>query len=392
VGISPNPVRWCGTESGNPPGYPNIWSTATDNDGGVPPDTAGAVWNPSGVDFTLQNGDHWFITISDSIHPLTDLIDVYHRSVGANGKLELDFAVSRTGQLDPRHVRAYAAFGAWMRACYDAPLASASPGTALTAVLALPGGAPAAVDRVMLREDLRGGQNVNGYVVEFDDGSGAWAPFVAGGTVGNKRIHIREGGAVNATRLRLTLAPSAFPAPYVQVVTTFAAFAPGPCVPAPPAPGARVRFQRGAQCLISNATARFPCGGGADNACPVFLGDCSDATAEWDDSDGTLQNIAVAAASGSAAGINIDCNAQAPGAVAKLLGAGAGGSANQIAFASGQLVYARSAAGAPALCLDGGGGPYSAPCGSEQRSSNQVATQDCAAAATAGWQRVVVAE
>ena len=112
-GVSPNPVRWCGTEDGHVPGWPTIYSTSCDGDNGAgcPPDSAGATWNPSGefwadagldrvdvfgstshapwspmclvysqlmasglctspatsiavgVDFTLQTGDHWCVMI-----------------------------------------------------------------------------------------------------------------------------------------------------------------------------------------------------------------------------------------------------------------------------------------------------------------------------------------
>lgn len=41
LGISNNPVRWCGTEGGNPPGLPEIWSTDNGAAGGCPPNTSG---------------------------------------------------------------------------------------------------------------------------------------------------------------------------------------------------------------------------------------------------------------------------------------------------------------------------------------------------------------
>lgn len=329
------------------------------------------------------------------LNPLSTLIDVYHRSVGCNGKLELDFAISRTGQLDPAHRAAYAAFGAWMRRCYGTPLASVVPGEALVTVLPLvaPGGAPIAVDRVMMRENLSGGQNVASYLVEYQNGeAGAWVPFGNATTIGNKKIHVREGGSVNATALRLTLPPSTFPPPYHQFLTTFAAFDGATnCGVRPHTPPTRVLFKKGGLCLTSNASSQFPCPGGANNACPVFLGDCASPSAVWDDSDGTLQNVGIAASSGQSAGINVDCDATAPGAVAKLLGEGSGDSANPITFtpsAEGQLVYTLDSQGAPYLCLDAGGGPYSPPCGREPRSSNQVATQLCTDSSTQGWSRV----
>jgi hypothetical protein len=55
------------------------------------------------VDVTLQRGDHWFYTPGDSLNPLATLIDFYHASVGNNGHLEIDFAIDRTGGIDPTH-------------------------------------------------------------------------------------------------------------------------------------------------------------------------------------------------------------------------------------------------------------------------------------------------
>jgi len=89
-GVSANAVRWCGTEGGSPPGWPTVWSTADcgwcpDGSGsGAPPNATSAAWYPSGVDVTLQLGDHWFFTPGDALHSLSDLATFYHRSVGAN--------------------------------------------------------------------------------------------------------------------------------------------------------------------------------------------------------------------------------------------------------------------------------------------------------------------
>lgn len=46
AGISNNPVRWAGSEGGDAPGYPTIWSTG-DSNGGSPPDDT-TIWNPPG--------------------------------------------------------------------------------------------------------------------------------------------------------------------------------------------------------------------------------------------------------------------------------------------------------------------------------------------------------
>jgi hypothetical protein len=107
-----------------------VWSTAdcgwcpSGSGSGAPPNASGAVWYPSGVDVTLQAGDHWFFTPGDALNPLSTLISMYHNSVGANGHLELDFGIDRTGGVAPNHAVAYAQFGNWIRSCYGSPVAS----------------------------------------------------------------------------------------------------------------------------------------------------------------------------------------------------------------------------------------------------------------------------
>jgi len=218
-GTSAHAVRWCGTEGGAPADAGGtVWSTAAcgwcpDGSGsGDAPNSTGAAWYPSGVDFTLQTGDHWFYTPGQPVHTLAELIAVYHASVGANGHLELDFAIDRTGGVDPVHAAAYAAFGDWIRACYGAPLATgaATPGAPASVTVALPGGG-ATVDRVSLSEDQSAGQMVIDYAVEVSVAGGAFAPFSTGTTIGARRIDVRA-AVDNVTAVRVTVL-SAFATP-----------------------------------------------------------------------------------------------------------------------------------------------------------------------------------
>lgn len=220
-GTSIHGVRWCGTEGGNPSKGPGgaVWSTAAcqpswcapGSGSGDSPNTTGAIYYPSGVDFTLQTNDHWFYTPNQPLHSLADLIAVYHSSVGANGHLELDFAIDRTGGVDPAHAARYAEFGDWIRACYGTPLATGSaPASSPDSVtVALAGGAT--VDRVGLSEDQSAGQLSIDYVVEVSVGGGAWAPFSSGTTIGARRIDVRAPVA-GVTAVRATVV-SAFAAP-----------------------------------------------------------------------------------------------------------------------------------------------------------------------------------
>ena len=210
-GVSANAVRWCGTEGGSPGGYPTTWSTTActpawcpDGSGsGSPPNATNASWYPSGVDATIQLNDHWFYTPGDALHSLKDLATFYHHSVGANGHLELDFAIDRTGNVAPAHAALYAQFGAWITSCYGAPVArgALAPGAASVDVPLPAGGV---VDRVSLAETIAGGQFVISYEVLANVG-GAWQPFSSGTTIGARKIDIALGGPVAATALRVTI-------------------------------------------------------------------------------------------------------------------------------------------------------------------------------------------
>ena len=158
------------------------------------------------------------------VHPLSDLVGFYHRSVGANGHLEIDFAIDRTGNVDPIHAAAYAAFGAWIRACYGTPVAAgALPAGASSFSVAVPAGAT--FDRVLLEEDQTAGQLIVAYTVEAIVG-GSPQPFSAGVTIGSKRIDVAAAAVAGATAVRVTVTQA-----YAQPTgLTLKIFAPQPCV------------------------------------------------------------------------------------------------------------------------------------------------------------------
>ncbi|CAE8678377.1 unnamed protein product [Polarella glacialis] len=193
-GVSPNPLGWVGTESGSPKG--EVWSTGAEGVG----DPDSPIFCPKTCDTTLQENDKWFWT-GNPIRTLHELIDVYHRTVGRNGVLELDFAINRAGLVDESHAARYKELGGWIRTCYGKPVAeSAVNGT--YAELILPPGAPA-VDRVMLQEDLAQGQRVRNYTAELQVPGAGWKVFSQGQSIGNKRIDL--GSATRAWSFRLNI-------------------------------------------------------------------------------------------------------------------------------------------------------------------------------------------
>ena len=217
LGVMPSPVGWIGTESGLP-GEAETWSTGSSHHG----DPNSPVWMPKAADTTLQTGDVWFYEPGQGIRELSDLINVYHQTVGRNAVLEMDFAIDRTGRVDPAHTARYTELGNWIRGCYGEGKALAeTDGRGGSFSIALP--TAAKVDRVVLREDQAQGQRIRSYTVEAFV-NGAWAPFSHGDGVGNRRVDLAAAGAVSASALRLNIS-QAIAEP---VVMHFGAYAPCP--------------------------------------------------------------------------------------------------------------------------------------------------------------------
>ena len=78
--ITKNAIRWIGTEAGTAPD-PN-WSTGYSKGG----DPDANIYQPGECDTTLQNGDQWFYNAKVGIRSLPELLNVYHGTVGRNGR------------------------------------------------------------------------------------------------------------------------------------------------------------------------------------------------------------------------------------------------------------------------------------------------------------------
>ena len=205
--ITPNSLRWIGTESGQAP--QDTWSAGYSGAG----DPASDIYQPSEADTTLQNGDTWFYDGSVGIRSLQELQAVYHNTVGHNSFLMMDFAPNKDGLIADDQAARYKELGDWIRGCYGSTPAAQLSGVVATlrkpVVLPLPKGQAAVVDRVVLQEDQSGGQAVFKYVVEANDGTdGTFRQVAEGSSIGNKRIHLL-GADVNATTFRLTITEAA---------------------------------------------------------------------------------------------------------------------------------------------------------------------------------------
>eukprot|EP00056_Hartaetosiga_gracilis_P003668 m.65889 g.65889 ORF g.65889 m.65889 type:complete len:586 (-) comp11539_c6_seq2:510-2267(-) len=217
-GLTPNAVKWCGTESGHP-SYP-IWSTGCETSAGNPNSTT---YCPTGGDTTLQQFDTWFWMPGVPIRPLSDMISVYHDTVGNNAVLELDFAIDRDGLVDPTHAQRYKELGDWIRSCYSTPIANTSSSEMSSDVsftLSFPNGT--STDRFVLQEAFELGERVRAWtitVVSAD--TQATTTFASGSVIGYKRI-VTGQPQQNLASATLTISSAAM----TPIIRSFAAYKP----------------------------------------------------------------------------------------------------------------------------------------------------------------------
>ena len=156
------------------------------------------------------------LTVPSTTLPLST--DSYHQTVGRNAVLELDFAIDRTGRVDPAHAARYTEFGDWIRACYDTPVGSTS-GKGASFVVQFN---TTKIDRVVMREDQSQGQRVRAYTVEAQV-DGVWMPLVTGDGIGNRRVDLHS-TVVVATAVRLNITEAVAE----PIISHFGAFSPCP--------------------------------------------------------------------------------------------------------------------------------------------------------------------
>ena len=124
---------------------------------------------PANCDTTLQEGDQWAYNPKFGLRTMKELINVYHKTVGRNCNLELDWAPfevgPQSGTLPPAQAARFQEFGEWIRSCYGESNRAAHTSGNTTAgaggvtrmVLALPAAQGAVdakpIDRVSIAED-----------------------------------------------------------------------------------------------------------------------------------------------------------------------------------------------------------------------------------------------
>ncbi len=198
-------IRWVGNEDGFAP-YP-AWNavvhpkakpkwgdyTAADSDAG------GNRWLPIECDARIRSTWFWRTDNARTIKSVERLMEMYDRSVGHGAVLLLNLTPDRSGAIPEADAARAAEFGAEIRRQYGSPLA-VTHGSGFDLALTLP--SAAAVDSVVLMEDLSNGERVRRYVVEarLDN---IWAEVATGTAIGHKKIDHFAPVRTNTLRLRV---------------------------------------------------------------------------------------------------------------------------------------------------------------------------------------------
>lgn len=183
-----NSTRWVGTEHGFAP-YP-CWNTIDWQAGETPKEGAGTstgnTWCPAECDVSILRPAWFWSQGSDKrILSLDDLIEIYYLSVGRGVNLLLNATPDSHGEVPAAQMKRLQEFGDEIRQRFGQPL-GITHGQGDRVSLDL--GGEKTIDHIVLREDIREGERVRGFVVEGQRADGQWLPLAQGTQVGNRQI------------------------------------------------------------------------------------------------------------------------------------------------------------------------------------------------------------
>lgn len=264
-------VRWIGNENGF--ADDTTWAKSTIRDGQIYNDdsqrTGDYKGDPTdGYSNGYEDGNHWTVPEADARitsgwfwgtqkntpRTLTNLAEMYFRSVGHNATLLLNVPPNNEGKVDKAIQDRVVEFGQNVQDTFRTNLAKAN-GTTITAsnvrgndIDFKPGNAvddddatywttddgttsgsltikwdsAKRFDVVSIEEAIQNGQHINSYEVEYKENDNAsWQPMERGVTVGSKRL-IRT-SPISATQIRITVGTSTGKVPQLSEVGVYKA-------------------------------------------------------------------------------------------------------------------------------------------------------------------------
>ncbi|MGV8090566.1 MAG: alpha-L-fucosidase [Mangrovibacterium sp.] len=204
-------IRWVGNERGIAP-YPN-WYTVKQSDlktgisHALHSDPEGNVYAPVEVDvpFLMNERSYrwfWAPNTDEMILSVTDLMNIYNKSVGRGSVLLLNATPDTTGLIPTSHVKRYREFGKELSRRFRYPISSCS---GRKYILELDLKTAKTINCIVIQEDIKSGQRIRKYILEAYS-NGNWITIKEGSSVGHKRIE--EFPPMNITKIRLRVTES----------------------------------------------------------------------------------------------------------------------------------------------------------------------------------------
>jgi alpha-L-fucosidase len=195
-------IRWVGNEDGFAP-YP-AWNAVSQADAKSGVSTAvhgradGDAWLPNECDARIRDTWFWNTRNAPTLKGLSQLMEIYYRSVGHGAVLLLNHTPDPTGLIPEADAKRAADFGAEVKRRFGTPIAeTAGKGDAVELALAK----DTAIDHVITMEDILQGERVRQYIIEgFSDGQ--WVKLAEGTAIGHKKIDRFDPRQVSKVRLR----------------------------------------------------------------------------------------------------------------------------------------------------------------------------------------------
>lgn len=162
----------------------------------------------SEVDMSIRPG--WFYHPEEQPHSLDRLFEAYLTSVGGNACFHLNVPPMPSGRLDERDVERLGQLGQRIREAFSLDLLQGVPvarqaGGGSQAVFDVQLRERSEVAYLVLREDMRSGQRIEGFLVQCPAEAGGHETLCEGTTVGHKRI-LRINRRVDRLRVVVTSA------------------------------------------------------------------------------------------------------------------------------------------------------------------------------------------
>lgn len=218
-------VRWCGNEDGYVgdtnwntintdtiyPGKDRIWNLLNSGE------MNGSKWIPAEVDVSIRPGWFYHATEDNKVRDLNSLKEIYFRSIGNGGGLNLNLPPDRTGQINASDVKALDEFSDYLKKSFSKNLMQGAKVTASETrgkmkqfspynVLDEDKGSYWAVDDqtqtasltfelkkqeqfncMEIKEFIRLGQRIQSFSIEIEK-DGVWQQIFKGSTIGYKKL------------------------------------------------------------------------------------------------------------------------------------------------------------------------------------------------------------